>query len=341
MRVTGNWRTHLVGLRAHALVVALAALATLVFTSAAYAQGQTVPPAAPSDITATLLPPTSIRLTWVDNSTNETGFRLEYSVNGGEFVAYPNLTIPPDADFATLTRLQPGNTYEFRLRAINAAGQSGFIETEPIRIPTAPGIPAAPTNLVATLDGPNQARITWEDNSNNEAGFLLQVSVNGGTFQAIPGLTLQPDTEEATVFPLQSGFTYDFRIRAFSNSGNSAFSNVDRVTVSQTPGIPAAPTNAVAVRLTANEGRLSWTDNSANEDGFKIEYGTPGQAFRQFATVGRGVDSVPLYDLRPNVVYLFRIRAFNQDGNSGYTNVARLGGTGIGPNAPRRLRARA
>jgi subtilisin family serine protease len=42
-------------------------------------------PLAPTGLTATLINPTLVELTWVDNATDETGFRVERSVNGGAY----------------------------------------------------------------------------------------------------------------------------------------------------------------------------------------------------------------------------------------------------------------
>jgi titin len=46
-------------------------------------------PAAPSEFTASVLSSSSIRLTWTDNSNNETGFILEYSTNNSTGVNLP------------------------------------------------------------------------------------------------------------------------------------------------------------------------------------------------------------------------------------------------------------
>ena len=43
------------------------------------------PPAAPTNLTATLQAGPQVSLTWTDNATNETGFVVERSTNGGAF----------------------------------------------------------------------------------------------------------------------------------------------------------------------------------------------------------------------------------------------------------------
>lgn len=66
---------------------------------------------------------------------------------------------------------------------------------------------------------------------------------------------------------------------------------------------------------------LSWNDNSNNEVGFRIERSTDNIDFVEIAVVGANVthytDSESLVD---GQLYAYRVRAFNEYGNSGYTN---------------------
>lgn len=69
---------------------------------------------------------TKFTLTWNDNSTNETGFRIERSRDGTTWAQIAetaaNVTSYVDAG------LSPG-AYWYRLRAFNAAGNSGYSNT--------------------------------------------------------------------------------------------------------------------------------------------------------------------------------------------------------------------
>ncbi|HUS07648.1 MAG TPA: S8 family serine peptidase [Bryobacteraceae bacterium] len=90
---------------------------------------------------------------------------------------------------------------------------------------------------------------------------------------------------------------------------------------------PAGPTG-----LTANPGAsggsrfigLVWTDNANNETGFKIErcQGSTCTDFSQIATVGANVTTYQNSGLSKNRTYSYRVRAYNSDGNSTYSNVA-------------------
>src|SRR5262249_39669324 len=74
---------------------------------------------------------------------------------------------------------------------------------------------------------------------------------------------------------------------------------------------------------TAAQITLTWTDNSTNESGFKIERktGTTG-TFAQVATVGANVTSYIDSNLTGGATYCYRVRAYNITQDSGYTNEA-------------------
>ena len=67
----------------------------------------------------------------------------------------------------------------------------------------------------------------------------------------------------------------------------------------------------------AGQLQLAWTDNSNNEDGFKIERktGTTG-TYTQVATVGPNVTSYSDFGLADGATYCYRVRAFNSVGNT-------------------------
>lgn len=88
-------------------------------------------------------------------------------------------------------------------------------------------VPAAPSSLTATAGSATRVNLTWTDNSNNETGFIIQRSSNGGGWSQIAtvgaGATSYSDT---TVRKKQK---YQYRVLAYNTYGNSAWSNVATV----------------------------------------------------------------------------------------------------------------
>ena len=90
------------------------------------------------------------------------------------------------------------------------------------------------------------------------------------------------------------------------------------------PAPPAAPSNLTATTVSASQINLSWTDNSANEDGFKIERCARASCtnFAQIATVSANVKTFSNTGLTKFTSYSYRVRAYNASGDSGYSNIA-------------------
>lgn len=97
--------------------------------------------------------------------------------------------------------------------------------------PIGGGVPAAPTNLRTTSISETEVDLAWNDNSNNEIGFRIELREEGGTFEDIGGVGT--NATSAVVEGLAPGTIYTFRVRARNAAGDSAYSNEVRVS---TPG---------------------------------------------------------------------------------------------------------
>jgi hypothetical protein len=100
----------------------LSAVTLVVSLAAAAAQAQ---PAAPSNLTAQAVRSDRINLLFQDNATNETSFDLE-----GRPASSPTFALigsfGPNITTVAATGLAPGTNYFFRVRAVNAAGNSAY-----------------------------------------------------------------------------------------------------------------------------------------------------------------------------------------------------------------------
>ena len=90
------------------------------------------------------------------------------------------------------------------------------------------------------------------------------------------------------------------------------------------PAVPPSPTNLAINAITSSQITLSWTDNSGNESGFKIERcsGSACSNFAQIASVAANVNIYSNSGLSAGTNYSYRVRAYNSAGNSGYSNTA-------------------
>jgi hypothetical protein len=88
--------------------------------------------------------------------------------------------------------------------------------------------------------------------------------------------------------------------------------------------IPSPPSNLEAKPKSSSQINLTWTDNSTNETGFKIERGTAaGGPFSNIATTGSNIAAYnDTAGLSACTTYYYRVRAYNATGNSAYSSTA-------------------
>src|SRR6185295_14105845 len=110
----------------------------------------------------------------------------------------------------------------------------------------------------------------------------------------------------------------------FNTAGDSGYSNTASATTQAAPPtVPAAPTNLNGTAVSISQINLSWTDNSNNELGFKVEscQGQNCTNFAEIAQTGANVSTFNNTGLARNTRYRYRVRAFNAAGNSAYSNI--------------------
>jgi len=82
-------------------------------------------PAAPSVLLATAVSTSQIDLTWTDNSSGESGFKIEKKTGSGG--TYSQIaTVVPNVISYSDTGLSEATTYYYRVRACNAIGNSDY-----------------------------------------------------------------------------------------------------------------------------------------------------------------------------------------------------------------------
>ena len=92
---------------------------------------------------------------------------------------------------------------------------------------------------------------------------------------------------------------------------------IDRIETVSGGQPPAAPSNLRATPLDGSHIRLEWNDNSDNESGFKIYDGDS-----LVASVDTNVTVYTVGGLAPNSYHCYHVRAFNEFGDSGWTDWA-------------------
>ncbi len=105
-------------------------------------------PAAPSGLSATAVSTTQINLSWTDNASNETGFKIERKTGVWWHLQSDRDSRHRTSRLITTQVSQPTTTYYYRVRATNAIGDSSY--SNEANATTSTPVPAAPSDLAAT-----------------------------------------------------------------------------------------------------------------------------------------------------------------------------------------------
>ena len=196
-------------------------------------------PNSPFSLAASVASSSSVNLSFTSNSSNETGFIVERSANGGAFAAIA--TLPPAAGPGSLVSytdvgLAPGTQYAYQVKAVcysyssNYAGPT-IVTTAaapivvpapvltpapaPTPTPTSTGytyqletnvpaggystIPNAPFALAAAASA-GSMNLSFYDNSVDETGFVIERSINGSSFAPITTLPAAAGVHQQVTF---------------------------------------------------------------------------------------------------------------------------------------------
>lgn len=204
-------------------------LARQLVPDAAFSDSYTAPgtaPTAPSALNANATGFDRISLSWTDNSNNETGFE----VVRGTSAAGPFVNVGTTGAGVT-TLIDSGRNastqYWYKVRAINAAGESAFTAAVSATTQALPPTPAAPTLLTLNVASASSIQIRWNDNSNNETAFEIYRSTNNNSnFRLIStvngGIGVQKVFTDVGLF---ANVRYYYKVRAVGVGGPSAYTN--------------------------------------------------------------------------------------------------------------------
>jgi hypothetical protein len=297
------------------------------------------PPNGPFALSLSATGPSSVQISFIDNSSNETGFVIQRAASaGGPFTQVT--TLPPATGVhSTVTYTDttdaPSTTYFYRAYAVNGTYQSSI--AGPMSVTTPAGstvtIPNAPTGLsvmdASTAQIP-QVLISFTDNATNESGLVIQRSTSAaGPFATVTTLPGDVGTGARTYTDIgvSAGTTYYYQVYAQNSAGSSSIDGPLSVTTAASSSGPVGTTNPGgppngpyginANAINSNSVQVSFVDNANNETGFVIlRSSSAAGPFTQVGTASAspGTRGVPTFidaSVSPSSTYYYEVYAVN------------------------------
>jgi len=217
-------------------------------------------PTTTSAVAATYVSDSSITVTWTDNSSTETGFVIQRSANEGAYstVSTTDLGITSYPDTST----SANNQYTYRVAAQNAAGTSAYTTSSAVAT-----TPSAATSVTTTYVSDSSITVAWTDNSTYESGFRVQQSANDGSYSTVTTTATSTVSYADTSTSADSKYIY----RVFARN---SFATSTAATSSAVFTLSNAPTIGTPTVNSTSSISWSWTDNSAYEDSFRLDFTT-------------------------------------------------------------------
>ncbi len=280
----------------------------------------------PTSLTVSYISTSALKLNWVDNSDNETEYRVERSYNGtSNWIEIA--VLPADSSTFTDATIVCGLPFYYRVRTYRSTGAQYSGYTSVVSNMTLCSL-NAPTSLAITGTQPTQVSLSWIDNADNETGFSIERSadgVNGWTAVASVGQNTTAFNDN-TVICEQN---YYYRVQAIHTNGQtSPYSN----TINAVTPL-CKPTSLTAVLATDTQINLTWADNSSSETTYLIERSINNSpTWTELAPLAANATTYSDSTLICNRSFTYRVRAYRSGDNSysAYSNTV----TQITPKCP-------
>lgn len=296
-------------------------------------------PAAPSELLAQMEGDGLVRLVWRDNAPDAEGYEVTFWRTGQPGDPVTRRVQGRSTALVDLPVAAAGTRYFFFVRAVTGETYSARSSMVTLAIPGAE--PAAPSRLawelVASEDpvrmGSHTVRLSWVDNSDDES--LFQVLLMSGAGTILRRKFVSSTSTSTEISRLAPGSSYLVIVQALGLGGRSVGNEVVRVETPPAPG-PRAVSDLTARASGSTSVRLTWTDSSSGERGFRVLALVSGW-FGLFEAEA-GSESIEIEGLARGGRYVFLVWPYDDAGLGGRSVAGlSLGTVRSGPEAPTRL----
>ncbi len=269
----------------------------------------TANPIAPSGLMATVQNTTDILLGWTDNTGSEDGFTLERCLGAAcGFSSITSIDIAAGETSYTDTSACYGLTYSYRIKSYKTGEWTTAVSN--VDADNTTDLPQAPTGFSVTWISEVEVQLDWTDNSDDETGFKIERCLGSGCSDFAEVSSVVADVITDNDDGLLANSIYRYRVTPYKTATctvDPAYSPIQDVTTT-----PAAPGSLSATVVNSTQVNLDWVDNTASEDGFKIERcsGSGCSSFSQISTASAGATRFVDDTVCAGTDYRYQIRAY-------------------------------
>jgi fibronectin type 3 domain-containing protein len=309
---------------------------------AQFSGGDSVAPAAVTDLVASSSVKGRVDLTWsavADSDSPSLTYEVYRRLSGGTFtvlarVPGPNATSASGPVTYSDSTGAIGPTYDYTVRATDPVYRSplGNIVTKQVVGDQAP--PGTPTGVTATTPSDGNIDVTWTGGGDGDDSTLTYaVSRNNGTSTTAVGSVSGSSTGTTTFRDTSSsGGTFTYTVTASDGTFTSNSSSPSSpVVVAADGSAPAVPSNVAATSPSANLVAVTWsassdTDQSAGQLSYLIsrKLSSASGTGTVIATVGGGQTSFTDTTASPDKSYTYYVAA-----SDGPNTSAKSAGTAV------------
>eukprot|EP01029_Cantina_marsupialis_P024669 TRINITY_DN6398_c0_g2_i1.p1 TRINITY_DN6398_c0_g2~~TRINITY_DN6398_c0_g2_i1.p1 ORF type:complete len:1210 (-),score=31.22 TRINITY_DN6398_c0_g2_i1:253-3882(-) len=274
------------------------------------------PPATPTGLTASSITHNSMTISWnaVDDADD---YDLQVKASSSStWATIEDLTV---ASYE-YTGLAASTSYDFRVRASNAAGASSYSTDQSATTLEEPSVPDVPANVNASNLTYNSFTISW-DAVIDADDYDLQVRESGGSWQSFNTGSTSYDYTSAS-----ENTTYEYRVRANNEVGSGNYSEIGTLTTEPLP-VPGTPTGLSASNISSSSFSLSW-DAMEFANNYDVQIREQGESWELYSTSSTSFDYTSAL---AETTYEFQVRASNDSGDSEFTSIQSLTTLGESP----------
>lgn len=246
---------------------------------------------------------------WARNDDSSDGtweiYRSTDGTLGSNIASISNLTTTSYTD----TGLNDGEEYHYTVRRSTDHATADSSQQSGVTI-----LPA-PSGLSVSGHDTDQIDLTWTDNADNEDGYRILISTDGGSTYSQNGGDLAANTTSGTASGLRNGEEYVLKVRVFTEH-----TTTDSGTVTQLTDFVTI-TNLSGDASVEDEITLSW-DDTANYGDYQVEHKeTSASTWIDDGTVAESTTSKTITGLEDGEKYDFRVRHETEHGSGSYTSI--------------------